>query len=58
MYIKSWTYDITIVSEKMIDYEGHENLETAIRRKNFTKWVMEETFTQLTGDILEILKHK
>jgi SAM-dependent methyltransferase len=38
----------------MTDYEGHENLETAIKRKNFTKWVAEETFPKLKGDILEI----
>lgn len=38
----------------MSEYEGHENLETAIKRKNFTKWVAEETFSELKGDILEI----
>ena len=38
----------------MSEYEGHENLETAIKRKNFTKWVIEETFSELKGDILEI----
>ncbi len=38
----------------MVNYEGNDNLETAIKRKNFTKWVMEETFTELRGDILEI----
>jgi 2-polyprenyl-3-methyl-5-hydroxy-6-metoxy-1,4-benzoquinol methylase len=38
----------------MVDYEGHENLETAIKRKNFTKWVREETFSELKGNILEI----
>ena len=38
----------------MTDYEGHENLETAIKCKNFTKWVAEETFPELKGDILEI----
>lgn len=38
----------------MTDYDGHKNLETAIKRKNFTKWVMDETFSKLKGDILEI----
>ena len=38
----------------MTEYEGHENLETAVKRKNFTKWVMDETFSKLKGDILEI----
>ena len=38
----------------MSEYEGHENLETAIKRINFTKWVLDETFQFLHGDILEI----
>ena len=38
----------------MSEYEGHENLETAVKRKNFTKWVSQETFSELKGDILEI----
>lgn len=40
--------------KKLTDYEGHVNLETAVKRKNFTKWVLEETSSKLKGDILEI----
>ncbi|MEX1053813.1 MAG: class I SAM-dependent methyltransferase [Nitrosopumilaceae archaeon] len=38
----------------MSEYVGHENLETAIQRKNFTKWVYEVIFSGLKGDILEV----
>jgi len=40
--------------KKMADYEGHGNLETAIKRKYFTKWAAEEIFLKLKGNILEI----
>jgi 2-polyprenyl-3-methyl-5-hydroxy-6-metoxy-1,4-benzoquinol methylase len=39
---------------KLSDYEGHINLETAIKRKNFSNWVFDETASELKGDILEI----
>lgn len=38
----------------MSEYEGHKNLETAIQRKNFTKWVFEELSPGLKGEIMEI----
>lgn len=39
---------------KLSEYDGHENLETAIKRVNFTKWVYDEICSHLKGDILEI----
>ena len=41
-------------SEILSEYVGHENLETATQRKNFTKWVYEAIFSGLKGDILEV----
>lgn len=38
----------------MSEYSGHENLETATKRKNFTKWVFDEISPALKGDILEV----
>jgi len=40
--------------KKLSEYEGHDNLETAIKRVNFTKWVYDEMSQGLKGDILEI----
>jgi len=40
--------------KKLSDYEGRVNLETALKRKNFTKWVIDETSSELKGNILEI----
>jgi len=36
------------------EYSGHENLETATKRKNFTKWVLDEVSPVLKGNILEV----
>lgn len=40
--------------KKLSEYEGHKNLETAVMRKNFTRWVFEEMSQSLKGNILEI----
>jgi 2-polyprenyl-3-methyl-5-hydroxy-6-metoxy-1,4-benzoquinol methylase len=36
------------------EYSGHENLETATKRKNFTKWVFDVVLPALGGNILEV----
>ncbi|MFY9300356.1 MAG: class I SAM-dependent methyltransferase [Candidatus Nitrosotenuis sp.] len=38
----------------MSEYSGHENLETATKRKNFTKWVFDVVSPALKGNILEV----
>lgn len=38
----------------MSEYQGRENLETATKRINFTKWVCDELFPGLRGDVLEL----
>lgn len=38
----------------MSEYSGHENLETATKRKNFTKWVFDVVSPVLKGNILEV----
>lgn len=38
----------------MSEYSGHENLETATKRKNFTKWIFDEVSPALKGNILEV----
>ena len=38
----------------MSEFEGHDNLEIVSKSNNFNKWMYEEIFPGLKGDILEV----
>lgn len=38
----------------MSEFAGHENLETVTKWRNFTRWIYEQIFPSLQGNILEV----